>query len=324
LILLIVLSIYYLIPNLLCAQPAKQQRLYHDLFSVSFPTERDGWACGRMGTILHTMDGGKTWVRQASGTDYSLSSIFFVDQRLGWAVGDEGTIIHTGNGGGTWEKQKSPVPFALMHVHFVTPLKGWIVTEKTHILSTDDGGKIWKIQFKDEDYILKAISFCDSLHGWSVGEYGYIYHTKDGGATWKKQAGYFGISERTGEAVGEAYLFSVKAVDPQTAWAVGIDGTVIKTLNGGKSWQEVVTGAPRTQLFCVAADRADRILIAGNGVFLSSIDGGRTWQRPVFSPSINYGWLYGLAPRGSSGFVAVGWEGAIYIESSNAWYRVVY
>jgi hypothetical protein len=70
-ILLIGFSIYYLIPNLLCAQPKKQQRLYQDLFSVTFPTEQDGWACGRWGTILYSGDRGKSWVRQSSGTDYT-------------------------------------------------------------------------------------------------------------------------------------------------------------------------------------------------------------------------------------------------------------
>ena len=64
--------------------------LCHDLFDVSFPTDQDGWACGRWGTILHTEDSGKTWVRQPCGTDYTLSAVYFVDQHTGVAVGDEG------------------------------------------------------------------------------------------------------------------------------------------------------------------------------------------------------------------------------------------
>ena len=42
-----------------------------DLFSVTFPTEKEGWACGRYGTILHTSDGGATWSPQASGTTFT-------------------------------------------------------------------------------------------------------------------------------------------------------------------------------------------------------------------------------------------------------------
>jgi len=316
--------IFCLVSNVPSAQQRKQQRLYDDLFSVSFSNEKDGWACGRWGTVLYTADGGKSWVRQDSGTDFTLSSIHFVDSKKGWAVGNEGTIIHTRDGGKTWEKQKNPVSFYLMKVYFATPMKGWIVTERTHILYTNDGGKTWGVQFKDEDFILKSISFCDSLHGWAVGEYGFIYHTKDGGATWKKQAGHFELSEKTGDVVGDPFLFDVVAVDPQTAWAVGIDSYVIKTVDGGKTWKEVKTDAPKTQLFCVASNRAGMVLIGGNGTFLISTDNGKTWKNPKFEPPTIYGWFYGLTQRGHSGFIAVGWEGAIYLSSSNVWERINY
>ena len=233
-----------------------KQRLYHDLFSVSFPTEKDGWICGRWGTVLNTSDGGKSWVQQNTGTQFTLSSIYFVDPQNGWTVGDQGTIIHTGDGGKTWKQQQSPVSFYLMDVHFVSPLKGWIVTERTNILFTNDGGKTWSVQFSDEDYILKGISFCDSVHGWAVGEYGYTYYTRDGGASWEKQGGFCAIDENTGYLVGGDFLYDVVAVDPQTAWAVGIDGYVIKTVDGGETWQQVDTWAPKTQLFCIASDGA--------------------------------------------------------------------
>ena len=289
-----------------------QQRNFDDLLGVSFPNAKEGWVCGRWGVVLHTADEGITWVRQNSGTDYSLTSISFVDAKNGWAVGDEGTIIHTEDGGTTWIKQKSPVPYYLMGVRFVSPMKGWIVTERTHILHTENGGKTWKVQFHDQDYILKSVSFANSQVGWTVGEYGFTYHTRDGGKTWKQQAGFYGISAETDEIEGGNFLFSVTAVSPQIAWAVGIDGHVTKTADGGKTWEKVSTKAPRTQLFCVAADKGGTIAIGGKGTFLVSKDDGKTWHFPRFDPSQTYGWLYGVASRGSLGFVAVGKDGFIY------------
>jgi photosystem II stability/assembly factor-like uncharacterized protein len=319
-VVIVFLSVFLTVPSILDAE----RRLSEDLFSVTFPTEKEGWICGRLGVILHSSDGGKTWVRQNSGVSFTLTSIHFVDARNGWAVGDEGTILHTADGGKTWERQKSPVPFYHMKVHFESSSKGWIVTEKTHILSTDDGGRNWGIQFKDEDYILKGISFCDPLHGWAVGEYGHIYATSNGGTTWKKQAGKFEISKETGDIEAGSFLFDVVAIDPQTAWAVGIDGYVTKTIDGGKTWKEVVTGSPKTQLFFVGSDKNDKILIGGKGVSLSSSDKGKTWQTPEFNPPITYGWIYEIASRGSSGFVAVGRNGDIYLSTSDSWKRVAY
>ncbi len=314
----IVLLLFFFMPLQLNADG----NLRDDLFSVSFPSAQEGWTCGRWGTILHTADGGQNWQPQESATDYTLSAVFFVDTRQGWAVGDQGTILHTGDGGKHWKKQKSPVPFFLMDVYFATPLRGWIVTERTHILATGDGGATWTIQFTDEDYILKALSFCSPNDGWAVGEYGYIYHTADGGDTWVKQAGYFGFSEMTGDIEGDPFLFDVVAVDPEQAWAVGIDSTLIRTVDGGASWQKMAATIAKTQLFYLAVAEKDTMITGGNGLFLQSGDRGCTWTPSSFDPPIPYGWLYGIAERGSEGFAAVGWEGAIYLSSSNTWHRV--
>jgi len=291
------------------ATPPAQKALPEDLFSVTFPDEQHGWACGRFGVVLHTADAGRTWVRQETGIDYTLSSISFPDEHNGWAVGSEGTILHTADGGRTWVKQACPVQYYLMGVHFATPKEGWVVTERTTILHTTDAGKTWQVQFSDMDYILKGVSFADAKNGWAVGEYGYVYKTADG-ATWTKQAGHFGISDETGEIVAGNYLFGVFAESPTTAWAVGIDSYVTKTEDGGKTWKVLTLPIPKVNLYAVASKKG-LVAICGEGLFILSRDGGSTWSSPVFTPQIRYGWLYGVAPRGP-GFVTVGWEGAVY------------
>jgi photosystem II stability/assembly factor-like uncharacterized protein len=311
-----------------------------DLFDVSFPTASQGWACGRWGTVIHTTDGGQTWGRQDSTTEYTLSSISFVDAQNGWAVGDRGTILHTTDAGATWKQQQpptvtleaavgwagkggaakvedAPLTFFLMGVHFATPLKGWIVTERTHILYTEDGGVTWTVQFTGADIILQNVSFCDETTGWAVGEYGYIYHTADGGMTWEQQAGFFDISEETGDIVGGNYLFGVFAVDPQTAWAVGIDGYVVRTMDGGHTWEPVEKGIPRTHLFGVAVNRNGSVVIAGRSSLLVSADGGSSFTLASATPSIAYGWLFGLCPRGEGGLVAVGKSQWVYLSDKD-------
>lgn len=298
--------------------------LYHDLFSVSFPTENNGWACGRRGTVLHTADGGKTWIRQNSGTEFTLSAVHFADAENGIAVGHEGTILRTADGGVTWTHQKSPVDFFLMDVQCITPLKAVIVTERTHILLTDNGGKTWSVVFKDNDFILKAVSFCDALNGWAAGEYGFIYHTVDGGTTWQKQGGYCGFSPTTGALVGDKYLFDITAVSPTKAWAVGIDGHMKRTVDGGNTWTDVGYGGPQTQLYFVEADEKGTILVGGKGTLFSSSEKGPGWLPLACDPPVTYGWLYGGARQGSAGFVSVGYNGAIYRSGTKAWQKVMY
>lgn len=295
-----------------------------DLLGVCFLNPEQAWVCGRRGVILHTEDGGLSWSRQQTGTDCTLVSVFFWDSQSGWAVGDEGTILHTDDGGAVWAQQQSPVPFYLMEVLFVSPRCGWIVTEQTHILHTIDGGRSWQVQFRDRDFILKAISFADPRTGWAVGEYGHIYHTTDGGSTWKQQAGSYRVTEDTGQIDGGYTLFDVTAVDAKTAWAVGLDGQVLRTVDGGATWSRIVTGVPATPLFSVASDRKGTIVIAGKGVLLLSGDGGETWRSPDPDPPINWGWIYGLALSGVRTALGVGWNGSIYRSEGDLkqWRRV--
>ncbi len=299
-------------------------RAHDDIFSISFPTESEGWASGRWGTILHTSDGGLSWARQASGTDVTLVAVHFPDARNGWAAGVNGTILHTSDGGATWKKQACPVDYLLMDVHFVTPERGWVVTERTHILATQDGGATWNVQFTEADFILRAVSFADAHHGWAAGEYGYIYHTADGGDTWEEQAGFFDVDE-DGELVGDPSLFDVEALDANRAWAVGLDGQVIHTENAGREWTKVDVGAPNVPLYCIEAGEDGSLVLGGKGVCLASVDKGRTWKPATFDPPIRYTWIYALAGRGPGGFAAGGESGILYLGDPNrTWVRINY
>lgn len=297
----------------------------HDLLSVSFSSEQNGWVCGRWGTILHTADGGKTWVQQASGTINMLTSISFVDEKTGWAVGERGTILHTVDGGKTWTKQKSPVNLILMGVCFVSPQRGWAVGEMTTIIHTTDGGKNWHVQFKDVDYILRSVSFVNEQNGWACGEYGYIYHTNDGGAAWTKQAGSFTLSEETGEIVAEDYLFQIRAINRLTAWAVGIDGLVKKTVDGGKNWKRLDTKLQKTHLFVVTHE-GDRVVIGGTALLASGSEKDGRFMAARADPPLTYGWINSACPRGKAGFASVGKAGWIYLsnDTGTVWNRVEY
>ena len=50
---------------------------------------KEGWAVGDEGVILHTLDGGQTWERQATGLRASLRAIVFLSPYIGWVAGRE-------------------------------------------------------------------------------------------------------------------------------------------------------------------------------------------------------------------------------------------
>jgi photosystem II stability/assembly factor-like uncharacterized protein len=143
-----------------------------------------GWAVGESadgyGTIIHTTDGGKTWVRQGNPEmipDAFLNGVSAVDHWNAWVVGDSsggyGTILRTTDGGKTWIRQGSA------------------------------------LSIPDVDF--SGVSAVDREVAWAVGWNGVVLNTIDGGATWVQQAQ--GL-------LPDAQFQNVSAYDRNNVWAV--------------------------------------------------------------------------------------------------------
>lgn len=96
------------------------------LNSVYFVNDRDGWAVGSSGIIFQTINGGKYWRLQESGTNVSLKDVYFTDNARGWAIGEEGTILRTLTGGNLWREVSSKSRNNLEDIQFVGDT-GWVV-----------------------------------------------------------------------------------------------------------------------------------------------------------------------------------------------------
>jgi photosystem II stability/assembly factor-like uncharacterized protein len=97
------------------------------LNAVSFADARRGWAVGAGGAVLATLDGGRTWRAQSSGTRSDLFDVKFFDEREGWAVGGDGVAIHTADGGATWSAEPTGTPHTLERLFFLGRARGWAV-----------------------------------------------------------------------------------------------------------------------------------------------------------------------------------------------------
>ena len=215
------------------------------LCEATFIDRNSGWAVGTKGTIIHTLDGGKKWVTQESGTEKNLFSVSFVDAQNGWVVGEFGTILHTTDGGERWKEQRcedietkvdmfsfdwKPTP-ALYEVDFIDRDRGWIVGMEGIILKTENGGKKWRKLETNCDIPLYSIDIKGNK-GWAVGNRGYYLLSLDGGETWVVKDGL--IKTRF-------WLRDVAFSDENNGWIVGAMGTVAHSTDGGMSW-ELVSG----------------------------------------------------------------------------------
>lgn len=154
--------------------------------------------------ISHTVDGGRTWVRQPIPD--TLGRVYiptFVNERQGVAIGDS-SIFYTTTGGKRWnyvefqksctnEKYLTGYDIQPLDVFFLDSRNAWLSFEDGRIARTTDGGKTWcdllattEEKLANEQKHLKEIHFEDLSHGWGLGADGFLYETKDGGKTWLK------------------------------------------------------------------------------------------------------------------------------------------
>ena len=244
------------------------------LFSVDFADVRTGWAVGRAGVIVHTSDGGTTWRLQATPKEQHLFKVRVIDAQRAWAVGDWGTVLATRNGGQTWEDRSLPRDVILYSQAWPDAQHGWVIGEAGAIVATQDGGATWTEQTSGVEKTLFGVSFTDAQHGWAVGLDGIILRTRDGGQSWQLLHGDADVDalEQVGfkEAFDNPSLYDV-VVTPTFGYAVGDNGAVFVSTDGGSSWTRAAVPAAANLRWLRAASVVSGthgLLVGANGLTL--------------------------------------------------------
>lgn len=226
-------------------------------------------AVGARGLIIVSDDAGATWTQAPSPVSSDLLGVHFPTARQGWAVGHDGVILHSADGGASWVKQfDGNAASKMLTEHFETLAAAGDETAA----SFQEGVKL---NYQDgPEQALMGVWFSDENNGVVVGTFGTLFATRDGGNTWEswmeradnpELLHYMAISG-SGEQlyiasergvvfkldpqaqrfkrVETGYsgsFFSIKAT-PTTLIAAGLRGTAFKSLDGGATWQPLLTG----------------------------------------------------------------------------------
>ncbi|MGH9226940.1 MAG: WD40/YVTN/BNR-like repeat-containing protein [Acidimicrobiales bacterium] len=274
----------------------------NELFGVSFADAQHGHAVGTDGTILATTDGGTTWAQQQAplpleedGKQEHLHGVSFPTPAHGYMVGTS-SIQATTDGGATWEAQALPppveidgvkVPWSFRGVSFPQAEVGWVLGPSGAILSTTNGGQSWQVFAERRFGQLRAVTAVDSLHVQAVGASGFAKDgipfvtiaSADGGRTWEPRLGKFK------DDVDPLNFSGVSFVDEMRGFAVGNEGRIVATSDGGLTWSLQRAGSVES-LSSVSFTDAKRGVAVGEvqfttgeqkSVVFATDDGGRTW-----------------------------------------------
>ncbi len=262
-------------------------------WAISFLDEQHGWIVGPHGMLYATSDGGLTWHYLPNGIGVELYDIEMANERLGFAVGNNGYLLRTTNGGKRWELQRLKVTGlvfgrreTLEAVSVLNEQVAFTGGQGGIAFKTLDGGQTWlSIGYPalPGSFQLLDLYFIDENEGWAVGRdddlghYRTIYHTTNGGETWELSIPFQSATS----------YYGVCFVDRQHGWIVGPRSYLLRTEDGGRSWQRVnLPYGNLTNLFFTDVQFANANvgwMVGTLGFVLRSVDGGRTWQPQAIS-----------------------------------------
>jgi len=251
-----------------------------DLHGITFRGST-GCIVGAGGSILVSNDGGGSWTLRASGTAADLNGVSFADSRCGWIVGDRAVVLATEDGGAHWSPKDCGLPAGtctLSAVWFIDRRNGWAVGQRRAtstalvsgcIIRTTDGGEHWRqVAGHGDGMPLRGICFSDLDHGWIVGGLfgACAMRTTDGGRDWPTTA-----VNPPGSSAGawNKVLRSVTFSDRLHGWAVGDDGTVAATSNGGKAWHVQNSGTTQDLYGAWCVDKGHAWVVGKRGTILA-------------------------------------------------------
>jgi photosystem II stability/assembly factor-like uncharacterized protein len=197
-----------------------------------------GYAVGRFGTAVKSLDGGQTWSGLPTGTTDDLDVVQEISPTA-VVVGGGCSVRESTDGGASFvslpiNASENQCPTNVASVSFLSPSSGYVELTDGSVLFTDDTGQT--VQAKTNapvnNGVAAQIDFASPTTGFAVsaGQQdsrsggGVIERTTDSASSWTQ--------------VGSAThgLNAIAFVNPTTAFAVGDNDTVLESTDGGATW----------------------------------------------------------------------------------------
>lgn len=236
--------------------------------TVTFVSEKNGWAAGHLGVILHTEDGGESWVKQFDGIQAAALVLAAAEKRAA-AEPDPDKREDLLFSARRLVEDGPDKPF--LDLCFLDERTGFVVGAFNLMFRTTDGGATWtpwqdRVENPMELHFYGIRTAGETIY--IAGEQGMLLRSTDGGAHFASLASpyegsYFGLVT---DPAGSVVVF-------------GLRGNVFRSVDGGQSWDKVETGIPVSLSAGIRLAGGEVVLVSQAGDLLVSDDGGRSFQR---------------------------------------------
>lgn len=242
------------------------------LTSISFAGD-EGWIVGEPTLLLHTTDGGKSWSRISLST--KLPGTPKVITALGSSAvelaTDQGAIYESNDGAQHWDAKVIESVGITRNIRRSPNGQYVAVSERGNYYSIwKPGMRAWEPYNRNSSRKLQRMGFDQNNHLWMLSRGGQIQFSEGslfgGGGSWNDP-----IRPNSG-SIG---LLDLAYRTPNEVWASGGSGTLLRSQDGGKTWEQdqTVANIP-SSFFNIVFISPDKGFITGqSGVLLRYIGG---------------------------------------------------
>lgn len=257
------------------------------LSGIYFINNKEGWAAGGNGIVLHTTDGGETWNILAKIQDKDLLRLYFFDSKKGVALGWKGSIFKTEDGGKSWKLIFNNPDYWLENIQ--------ILKDKIIISASDSNDSSVPVAIflsdADDSYSIRRytnIKLMYDIYGFShpmtvfidekniiTGGRRLVFLSNDGGNTWKRVYEF-----------PHPYPFhriNIFFRDTRNGF-IFADNVILTTSDGGLTWNKSLLGDRLNNIRKIAFfDKMNGVAVGFNqtrwdAILLRTYNGGKTWK----------------------------------------------
>jgi len=248
------------------------------LLDAAFPTREQGWVVGHDGVVLHTEDGGRTWVKQLDGFKLAEIGLEYYRRKLEENPDNERYALLVDEMT-TAQQQAADRPF--FKVIMLDTRRGYIAGAYGLLFHTEDGGQSWYP-------VMENLALDQFVH---LFDFALLPPAPGGqGGAWEPQivlAGEMGTLLALDSATGQwnrlefpydGSMFTISATGGDALVTGGLRGLVYFSPDRGASWQEA--SKPQTGAIVASTVLSDgRVVIAAqDGTLLISSDHGASFE----------------------------------------------
>lgn len=267
-------------------------------------------AVGEKGRILVSADNGRSWRQVRSPTSVTLTDVKFFNGRDGWATGQMGVLLHSSDAGETWTKQLDGVLAAELTL---AASKSDLATEGSNDVTTANMQAATQFVSGGPSVPLLTILLLGKNRIMVAGGFGLALQSNDGGRNWVSifdalpnpngnhiyalanlgskiyVAGEQGLLLASEDGVKYLSLptpisgsfFGALTTPKSTLLLFGLQGTVIRSTDGGKHWAQPQSGVASAIDCGTVLQNGDILLGDVSGDLLISHNNGISYSKVV-------------------------------------------